>query len=102
MTDPNRTSTDGDLFIVSAPSGTGKNTLIREVLEVFGEGGGLVYSVSYTTRSPREGEVDGENYHFVDQEVFGKPNLAMIDSVLGSPRKALMIGDRLYTDVPDS
>jgi guanylate kinase len=72
VTDPNRTSTGGDLFIVSAPSGTGKNTLIREVLEVFGEGGGLVYSVSYTTRSPREGEVDGENYHFVDREVFDK------------------------------
>lgn len=60
----------GDLFILSAPSGTGKNTLIREVFRSLGDDGSLVYSVSYTTRVPRSGEQDGVNYHFVDREVF--------------------------------
>ena len=60
----------GDLFIVSAPSGTGKNTLIRSVLESLGSDGSLVYSVSYTTRAPRKGERDGVNYHFVDRLAF--------------------------------
>ena len=61
----------GELFILSAPSGTGKTTLIQSVLEgpvgVFGE---LAFSVSYTTRKPRRGEVQGEDYHFVDHETF--------------------------------
>jgi len=62
----------GELFIVSAPSGTGKNTLIRTVIESLGSDGSLVYSVSYTTRSPRKGERDGVNYHFVDRKSFEK------------------------------
>jgi guanylate kinase len=70
VTESHRPSIKGDLFIVSAPSGTGKNTLIREVFGILGEASGLIYSVSYTTRAPRDGEVDGENYHFVDQEIF--------------------------------
>ena len=68
-----RTSTArGDLFVISAPSGTGKNTLIREVIETIGSDGSLVYSVSYTTRSPRQGEVEGVNYHFVSRVIFEK------------------------------
>ncbi|MCG8620205.1 MAG: guanylate kinase [Desulfobacterales bacterium] len=57
----------GTLFVVSAPSGAGKTTLIREVLNRFGL---LSYSVSHTTRPPREGEVDGKDYFFTDPESF--------------------------------
>lgn len=55
------------LFIVSAPSGAGKTTLCRAVLEAMPD---LVYSVSYTTRVPRPGERDGIDYHFIDAERF--------------------------------
>jgi guanylate kinase len=61
----------GELFILSAPSGTGKTTLIRSLL---GGGlaamNGLAFSVSHTTRSPRGSEVDGRDYHFVNAETF--------------------------------
>ena len=67
-----RSATKGELFILSAPSGTGKNTLICEVLSIFGDIGGLEYAVSYTTRPPRDGEIDGQNYHFVDRSEFGR------------------------------
>ena len=61
----------GELFILSAPSGAGKTTLINSVLEgVPGRFGGLVFSVSHTTRKPRAGEVPDEDYHFVDRETF--------------------------------
>jgi guanylate kinase len=62
---------DGTLFIVSGPSGAGKTTLINEVrrhLEPIGIR--LHFSVSHTTRRPREGEIDGVNYHFVTRQVF--------------------------------
>lgn len=62
---------DGTLFIVSGPSGAGKTTLIKAVrhqLEPIGIR--LYFSVSHTTRKPREGEVDGVSYHFVTREVF--------------------------------
>ena len=57
--------TRGDLFIVSSPSGAGKTTLIRRVLEDPRIGGTLHFSVSHTTRPPRAGETDGVEYHFV-------------------------------------
>jgi len=57
----------GLVFIISAPSGTGKTTLVRKVMEALP---GLCFSVSYTTRSPRTGEKDGVDYHFVSQAVF--------------------------------
>ena len=61
----------GELFIVSAPSGTGKSTLIRSVMEgVLAEFGGVEFSISHTTRPPRRGEVDGREYHFVDRSTF--------------------------------
>jgi guanylate kinase len=62
----------GELFILSAPSGTGKTTLIHSMLEGgLGElGEGVAFSVSHTTRQPREGETDGRDYHFVDHETF--------------------------------
>jgi guanylate kinase len=61
----------GQFFIVSAPSGTGKSTLIQDLLQSNLRGfGNLVHSVSHTSRSPREGEIDGEDYHFVSRSVF--------------------------------
>lgn len=63
-----RTSSRGILFVVSSPSGGGKGTLIRQVLDVVPN---LSYSVSYTTRAPRNGEVNGREYFFVDRQVFG-------------------------------
>jgi guanylate kinase len=61
----------GDLFILSAPSGTGKTTLIHAMLRG-GTGSlrDLVFSVSHTTRPPRRGEVEGTDYHFVDHDSF--------------------------------
>ena len=61
----------GELFVLSAPSGTGKTTLIRSLLDGGLEGfGELYFSVSHTTREARDGEVDGRDYHFVDGETF--------------------------------
>lgn len=57
----------GQLFIVSAPSGAGKTSLCKNVVK---EVENLKTSVSYTTRPRRPGEVDGEDYHFVDREQF--------------------------------
>ncbi len=59
----------GLVFILSAPSGAGKTTLIRKVME---ELSGLEFSVSYTTRPPRAGEVEGRDYHFVTPSLFKK------------------------------
>jgi guanylate kinase len=59
----------GLIFIISAPSGTGKTTLVREVMDRLS---GLQFSVSYTTRLPRPNEKDGEDYHFVSHFVFQK------------------------------
>lgn len=53
----------GILYIVSAPSGAGKTTLVRGLLE---RDRGVRLSISYTTRAPREGEQEGVAYHFVD------------------------------------
>lgn len=57
----------GHLYIVTAPSGAGKTTLVRLLLE---KDPGIRLSVSSTTRAPRPGEVDGEAYHFVGVEAF--------------------------------
>jgi guanylate kinase len=57
----------GYLFILSAPSGAGKTTLRRALLSRLSS---LLYSVSYTTRAPREGEQNGEDYYFVPKDEF--------------------------------
>lgn len=57
----------GNLFILSAPSGAGKSTLAAKLLQ---EDQNIHLSVSYTTRAPRTGEVDGRDYHFVDKAAF--------------------------------
>lgn len=62
---------DGTLFIVSGPSGAGKTTLINRVREQLAPLGiELYFSVSHTTRKPRNGEIAGESYHFVSDEDF--------------------------------
>jgi len=60
---------NGYIFVVSAPSGAGKTTLIKALLERFKE---IIFSVSYTTRKPRPGEKEGIDYHFIDQDEFKK------------------------------
>lgn len=57
----------GLVFIISAPSGAGKTSLVAAIRERLGD---LELSVSHTTRKPREGEVDGEHYHFVSRSEF--------------------------------
>ena len=57
----------GKLFVITAPSGAGKSSLIQAVLK---EDPSLKLSISYTTRSPRPGEQDGREYHFVDDAEF--------------------------------
>ena len=59
----------GLIFIISAPSGTGKTTLLRKVMKQLP---GLQFSVSYTTRPPRANEREGKDYHFVPLSVFQK------------------------------
>src|SRR5258707_9029171 len=59
----------GNLFVVSAPSGAGKSSLVSAVLAGDKR---LALSVSFTTRPPRSGEVDGREYHFVDGKTFEK------------------------------
>jgi guanylate kinase len=63
----------GLLFIVAAPSGAGKSTLVNALLADDPE---LRLSISYTTRTPRPGEVNGREYHFVDRATFQ----AMVDA----------------------
>ncbi|WP_296700763.1 guanylate kinase [Thiocapsa sp. UBA6158] len=58
---------EGILFIVSAPSGAGKTSLVKALLA---RDSGLSLSVSCTTRAPRAGEQDGVHYHFIDQALF--------------------------------
>lgn len=57
----------GNLFIVAAPSGAGKTTLVKMLLE---RDSGIQLSVSYTTRAPRQGEANGREYHFIDVPAF--------------------------------
>lgn len=57
----------GKLIIISSPSGGGKGTLIKEMLETIPD---LGYSVSWTTRAPRFGEEEGRHYHFVSRAQF--------------------------------
>jgi guanylate kinase len=60
----------GQIFVITAPSGTGKTTIIKNILEKGVEGIG--YSISHTTRKPRKGESHGLHYYFVDRENFEK------------------------------
>jgi guanylate kinase len=59
----------GKLIVLTGPSGVGKGTLMNAILQRYPE---LHYSVSATTRSPRPGEVNGKNYHFITRSEFEK------------------------------
>ncbi|RYY22181.1 MAG: guanylate kinase [Sphingomonadales bacterium] len=65
--DPHKFRRRGVLFVLSSPSGAGKSTIARKLLAADDQ---LEMSVSYTTRKPRPGEIDGKDYHFVDLEKF--------------------------------
>jgi len=58
---------EGVLFVVSAPSGAGKTTLCKQIIDFFPA---LDHSISFTTRSRRDGEQDGRDYHFITVERF--------------------------------
>ncbi len=57
----------GILFVISGPSGVGKGTILKSVLK---EESNLIFSISATTRPPREGEQDGKDYYFINNEEF--------------------------------
>lgn len=57
----------GNLYIVAAPSGAGKSSLVNALLA---REPGIVLSISFTSRAPRPGEADGQHYHFVDEAEF--------------------------------
>jgi len=61
------TTTTGTLYIISAPSGAGKTSLVKALIDSEAQ---IRVSVSHTTRAMRPGEVDGVNYHFVSREQF--------------------------------
>ncbi|MEX0915196.1 MAG: guanylate kinase [Wenzhouxiangellaceae bacterium] len=65
--DGNHDSVQGELYVIAAPSGAGKTSLINSALAEFPS---LAFSVSDTTRAARRGEVDGEHYHFIDRATF--------------------------------
>ena len=71
-TDP-RTS-GGNLFIVSAPSGAGKNTLVENFLKnhssIYKESFSLKRAITYTSKKPRLGDIDGKDYHFISETEF--------------------------------
>ena len=85
----------GKLFVVSAPSGCGKGTILFEVLN---NNKNLFYSVSATTRAPREGEIDGVNYYFLSKDEFKREinNGGMLeyaqycDNFYGTPKKKVV------------
>ena len=58
-----------NIFIIAAPSGCGKTSLVKALIE---DSNNLSVSVSHTTRKARKGEIDGKNYHFVSKETFEK------------------------------
>jgi len=60
---------EGVLYVISAPSGAGKTSLCKEIIDIFPN---LRHSVSYTTRPPRSGEVHGRDYFFVGKEEFSR------------------------------
>lgn len=96
------------LFVLSAPSGAGKSTLIRRVRTTLPD---LFYSISYTTRPPRNGEVEAVDYYFVDKtrfiEMIGNDGFlewrevhgAMYGTPVEPIRKALQDGRRCIMDI---
>ena len=84
----------GRLYVISGPSGTGKGTVCGELLKEIGN----EFSVSMTTRDPREGEVDGKDYYFVSREVFLEhieagnflEHATVFDNLYGTPKDMVL------------
>lgn len=92
----NKQAYSGKLFLIVGPSGSGKGTVIHELRDKYP---GFVYPVSYTTREPREGEVDGDVYHFISKERFKEMieadeflEYAVVhgDNYYGTPKKEIL------------
>ena len=85
----------GILLVLSGPSGAGKGTICKRLLEMRED---LAYSISCTTRKPRKGEVDGVNYFFHSKEEFEKliaedgflEHAAVYDNYYGTPRSYVL------------
>mgnify|MGYP003687773237 CR=1 FL=1 len=85
-------NTTGRLFVISAPSGAGKTTLVNKLMAADSD---LRFSVSYTTRQQRHNEVDGHDYNFIKKERFQKmvadnaflEHAEVFDNFYGTPRK---------------
>lgn len=73
----------GNLFIISAPSGTGKTTVIRRLLETVSD---LTLSISYTTRDPRPHERNGVDYAFIEEKLSGGRDLLLDIDVQGAAK----------------
>ncbi len=98
----------GFLLVLSSPSGAGKTTITRRLLE---RDPSLAVSVSVTTRPPRSGEVDGRDYHFIDQRRFDRmvadgellEHAVVFGRCYGTPRTpieaALAAGRDIVTDI---
>lgn len=98
----------GLMLVLSSPSGAGKTTIARALLQDDAE---LTISVSATTRNPRPGEVNGEDYFFINKETFTKmvedgeflENARVFDNLYGTPRgpveDALAAGGDVLFDV---
>ena len=84
----------GKLIVISAPSGCGKSTVVKALME---RRTNLRFSISATTRAPRKGEVDGQDYFFVSRERFMEmvaedafiEHAIYVENCYGTPRKAL-------------
>jgi guanylate kinase len=91
MVDAPRIERRGLLMVLSSPSGAGKTTLARRLIEADAE---IAMSVSVTTRPPRPGEVDGRDYHFIDDKRFKRMRegdellewARVFDNLYGTPR----------------
>ena len=98
----------GVLVVVSGPSGAGKSTVIHKVFEKRND---LYFSVSATTRPPREGEIDAVDYHFISPEAFREmidnhrllEFAQYVDNFYGTPcqpvEEALMVGKNVILDI---
>lgn len=89
-----KSNASGSLYVVAAPSGAGKTSLVKQLLETTEK---IAVSVSHTTRSPRPGEIDGEHYHFVDVAIFEEmrdnqqflEHAQVFDNFYGTSRQAV-------------
>jgi guanylate kinase len=102
------TAKAGRLYVVSAPSGAGKTTLVKALMEREPE---LRFSVSYTTRAPRANEVEGRDYHFITPDEFQRmvergeflEHAQVFDNFYGTAhatvREALMAGRLLLLEI---